>query len=171
MRFGCPADSRTPAPPGADPTENISYVGAQDGYAYAIKASVSAGTAQQVWKTSTQLGTTLQGGTAVWLQTLGSFQGGFTNSDVVFVGTSNTGNTSSNKVYALRADTGATVCFVIGDSAPYGVYVPVVPWLGALAEAAGFHAWRFEETRQRNIKWKNRKHRVPLKEGRLWVEG
>jgi DNA methylase len=74
---------------------------------------------------------------------------------------------------ALRrvCESGAKVCFVIGDSAPYGVYVPVVPWLGALAEAAGFHAWRFEETRQRNIKWKNRKHRVPLKEGRLWVEG
>ncbi len=31
---------------------------------------------------------------------------------------------------ALRRVTtrGASVCFVIGDSAPYGVYVPVVPW-------------------------------------------
>jgi hypothetical protein len=65
----------------------------------------------------------------------------------------------------------ATVCFVVGDSAPYGVYVPVVPWLGELAKAAGFGAWRFEKTRSRNIKWKNRKHRVPLQEGRLWVEG
>ncbi len=66
---------------------------------------------------------------------------------------------------------GATVCFVIGDSAPYGVYVPVIPWLGALAQSAGFGAYRFEKTRERNIKWKNRKHRVPLQEGRLWVEG
>ncbi len=74
---------------------------------------------------------------------------------------------------ALRrvCSAGATVCFVIGDSAPYGVYVPAVPWLGALAEAAGFAAWRFEKTRERNTKWKNRKHRVPLQEGRLWVEG
>ncbi|MBN1942780.1 MAG: DNA modification methylase [Phycisphaerae bacterium] len=63
------------------------------------------------------------------------------------------------------------VCFVIGDSAPYGVYVPVIPWLGALATAAGFLSWRFEKTRDRNIKWKNRKHRVPLQEGRLWIEG
>jgi hypothetical protein len=63
------------------------------------------------------------------------------------------------------------VCFVIGDSAPYGVYVPVVPWLERLAAAAGFGAARFERTRDRNIKWKNRKHRVPLQEGRLWVEG
>lgn len=63
------------------------------------------------------------------------------------------------------------VCFVIGDSAPYGVYVPVMEWLGELAVAAGFHNFTFEQTRERNIKWKNRKHRVPLCEGRLWVEG
>ena len=65
----------------------------------------------------------------------------------------------------------ADVCFVIGDSTPYGVYVPVIPWLGSLAEAAGFKSHRFERTRDRNVKWKNRKHRVPLQEGRLWVEG
>lgn len=63
------------------------------------------------------------------------------------------------------------VCFVIGDSAPYGVYVPVVQWLSKLAEAAGFHGCQFEKTRDRNVKWKTRKHRVPLLEGRLWVEG
>lgn len=64
----------------------------------------------------------------------------------------------------------AKVCFVIGDSAPYGVYTPVIPWMGALATAAGFSKWSFEKTRDRNVKWKNRKHRVPLQEGRLWVE-
>lgn len=66
---------------------------------------------------------------------------------------------------------GALVCFVIGDSAPYGIYVPVDRWLGTLAVAAGFRSFTFEKTRDRNIKWKNRKHRVPLHEGRLWVEG
>lgn len=63
------------------------------------------------------------------------------------------------------------VCFVIGDSAPYGIYVPVMEWLGRLALAAGFSAFEFEKTRDRNVKWKNRKHRVPLCEGRLWVQG
>ena len=63
------------------------------------------------------------------------------------------------------------VCFVIGDSAPYGVYIPVVDWLSRLARAAGFETCTFEKTRDRNTKWKNRKHRVPLCEGRLWVEG
>ncbi|MBO5209655.1 MAG: hypothetical protein J6B68_09980 [Lachnospiraceae bacterium] len=63
------------------------------------------------------------------------------------------------------------VCFVIGDSAPYGVYVPVDEWLGKLAVNAGFKEYWFEKTRDRNVKWKNRKHTVPLKEGRLWVRG
>ncbi len=66
---------------------------------------------------------------------------------------------------------GATVCFVIGDSAPYGIYVPVDEWLGRLAISAGFKNYYFEKTRDRNTKWKNRKHTVPLKEGRLWIEG
>lgn len=75
--------------------------------------------------------------------------------------------------HALRSvcTSPSRVCFVIGDSAPYGVYVPVVPWLGTLAMSAGFKLYTFEKTRDRNIKWKNRKHRVPLQEGHLWVEG
>ena len=74
---------------------------------------------------------------------------------------------------ALRAQTrtGATVCFIIGDSAPYGVYVPVDKWLGELAISAGFLSHRFERIRDRNVKWRNRKHTVPLQEGRLWVNG
>ena len=69
----------------------------------------------------------------------------------------------------LCAD-GGRVCFVVGDSAPYGIHVPVERWLGELAIAAGFRSWAFEKIRDRNIKWKNRKHRVPLVEGNLWVE-
>lgn len=63
------------------------------------------------------------------------------------------------------------VCFVIGDSAPYGVHVPAEAWMGRLAVASGFHSFSFVKIRDRNTKWKNRKHRVPLHEGRLWVEG
>ena len=65
----------------------------------------------------------------------------------------------------------SNVCFVIGDSAPYGVYVPTIDWLSKLALAAGFHSSSFIKTRDRNVKWKNRKHRVPLCEGQLWVKG
>jgi 16S rRNA G966 N2-methylase RsmD len=66
---------------------------------------------------------------------------------------------------------GCTVYFVVGDSAPYGVYVPADNWLGKLAIAAGFDSYSYEKLRDRNIKWKNRKHRVPLQEGRLWIKG
>jgi hypothetical protein len=61
------------------------------------------------------------------------------------------------------------MCFVIGDSAPYGIHVPVEKWLGRLALSAGFSDYNFEKLRDRNIKWKNRKHNVPLQEGRLWI--
>ncbi len=61
------------------------------------------------------------------------------------------------------------MCFVIGDSAPYGIYVPVDEWFGKLALASGFSDYHFEKVRDRNVKWKNRKHRVPLKEGYLWI--
>ena len=61
------------------------------------------------------------------------------------------------------------MCFVIGDSAPYGVYVPVDRWLGELALSAGFGSYSFEKLRDRNVKWKNRKHTIPLHEGRLWI--
>ena len=66
---------------------------------------------------------------------------------------------------------GGKVCLVIGDSAPYGVYVPVDKWLGDLALAYGFKSYRFDKERDRNVKWKNRTHTVPLKEGYLWIEG
>lgn len=66
---------------------------------------------------------------------------------------------------------GSKMCFVIGDSAPYGIYMPVDEWLARLALAAGFESWEFEKLRDRNVKWKNRKHRVPLKEGHLWIKG
>lgn len=75
--------------------------------------------------------------------------------------------------YALRGAcrAGSRMCFVIGDSAPYGIYVPVEDFMGKLAVASGFSKYSFEKIRDRNVKWKNRKHRVPLKEGRLWIEG
>ena len=66
---------------------------------------------------------------------------------------------------------GGQALFVVGDSAPYGVYTPVDELHGELAIAAGFESYKFTKTRDRNIKWKNRKHRVPLKEGVLEVLG
>jgi hypothetical protein len=66
---------------------------------------------------------------------------------------------------------GGRMCWVIGDSAPYGIHCPIEKWTAELAMAAGFRSHHFDKLRDRNIKWKNRKHRVPLKEGLLWIEG
>ena len=79
----------------------------------------------------------------------------------------------ANVFVSLRAHVkkGGTVFFMVGDSAPYGVYVPSDEWLGRLAIAAGFKSYEFQKIRDRNIKWKNRKHRVPLKEGVLRIQG
>lgn len=78
-----------------------------------------------------------------------------------------------NVFHSLRklSKEGVRMCFVIGDSAPYGIYLAVDKWLGELALSAGFNSYSFEKIRDRNIKWKNRKHTVPLHEGRLWIEG
>lgn len=67
--------------------------------------------------------------------------------------------------------TGSEICFVVGDSAPYGVHVPTERWLGELAIQEGFRSYSFEKIRDRNVKWKNRKHNFPLQEGFLWVHG
>src|SRR5206468_1359743 len=94
---------------------NIAYVSSQDGFLYAVNTATGA----QVWKgclnpltTCDPLGTTLQGGPGVWIQELKplTFTGGVT-SDVVFVGTSNTGtgSTTNNSIYALNGATGAIV--------------------------------------------------------------
>jgi hypothetical protein len=44
---------------------------------------------------------------------------------------------------ALRRVTSkdSLACFVVGDSAPYGIHVPVDKWLGELAVAAGFTSY------------------------------
>lgn len=73
-----------------------------------------------------------------------------------------------NSLYRVTSDN-CKMCFVIGDSAPYGIYIPVDEWLAKLAQASGFNDYSFEKLRDRNTKWKNRKHSVPLKEGRLWI--
>ncbi len=64
---------------------------------------------------------------------------------------------------------GCKVCFVVGDSAPYGIYVPVDKWIGEIALAFGFKSFKFDKIRDRNVKWKNRKHKVLLHEGNLWI--
>jgi hypothetical protein len=55
---------------------------------------------------------------------------------------------------------------ILGDSAPYGVYIPTDRYLGELGLAVGFAKYEVEELRTRGGKWKNnpQRHDVALKE-------
>jgi putative pyrroloquinoline-quinone-binding quinoprotein len=88
-----PAAFRTPAS-----TENITIASAQDGYVYAVDT----GTGAQVWK-SPLLGTKIQAGPTIWLQALKTLTICNHAVDMVIVATANTGDTTTNKVYALNA--------------------------------------------------------------------
>lgn len=57
--------------------------------------------------------------------------------------------------------------FIIGDSAPYGVYIPTDDILGEMAITLGFSRYHVVKLRDRNIRWNNRKHQVPLRESAL----
>lgn len=58
---------------------------------------------------------------------------------------------------------------VLGDSAPYGVYIPTEEYLGEIGLAVGFGGYRIRELRERGGKWGNnpQRHKVMLKESLL----
>lgn len=63
-----------------------------------------------------------------------------------------------------------SLCFItIGDSAPYGVYVPTDEILGKLAVEIGFSKYSLETLRTRGRKWLNltHRHKVTLRESLL----
>jgi DNA modification methylase len=69
---------------------------------------------------------------------------------------------------------GARFLLVLGDSAPYGVYVPTGVYIAEIAcgEGIGFSSYQIEELRKRGKKWKDnpQRHKVPLREGLVILE-
>lgn len=63
----------------------------------------------------------------------------------------------------------AEFVLVLGDSAPYGVYIPTEEYLGKLGLAVGFKDYRVFKIRERGGKWKHnsQRHKVMLKESLL----
>jgi DNA modification methylase len=55
---------------------------------------------------------------------------------------------------------------ILGDSAPYGVYIPTHTYLGEIAKAVGFSDYKVEQLRTRGQKWKDnpQRHKVALQE-------
>lgn len=61
---------------------------------------------------------------------------------------------------------GSSFLLILGDSAPYGIYIPTDIYLGEIGRAIGFARYEVEELRTRGGKWKDnpQRHDVPLKE-------
>lgn len=48
---------------------------------------------------------------------------------------------------------------ILGDSAPYGVFIPTTKFLGDVAKSVGFEDYTIKKIRSRGHKWKNLAHR------------
>jgi len=66
----------------------------------------------------------------------------------------------------------ASFMLILGDSAPYGVYIPTEEYLGRLAMAIGFRGYHVQKLRERGRKWAHnpQRHKVMLKEGILVLQ-
>ena len=63
---------------------------------------------------------------------------------------------------------GSRAYLILGDSAPYGAYIPTTQFLGEIAVSAGFSEYRIDKIRSRGHKWKIKtRHNVELSENIL----
>lgn len=64
---------------------------------------------------------------------------------------------------------GAKAYLILGDSAPYGVYIPTTQILGQMATSTGFHNYLIYKIRTRGTKWKSlsNRHNIELSENIL----
>lgn len=67
--------------------------------------------------------------------------------------------------------TGSKAYLILGDSAPYGVYIPTTQYLGEIAQSIGFSDYQIYKIRDRGHKWKIKtRHNVGLSENLLVLE-
>lgn len=64
---------------------------------------------------------------------------------------------------------GSKAYLILGDSAPYGVYIPTTQYLGEIAQSVGFGDFEIYKIRERGNKWKSlsNRHSVNLSENIL----
>lgn len=63
---------------------------------------------------------------------------------------------------------GSKAYLILGDSAPYGVYIPTTQYLGEIALSAGFKDYQIYKIRDRGHKWKIKtRHNINLSENIL----
>lgn len=65
---------------------------------------------------------------------------------------------------------GSKAYLILGDSAPYGAYIPTTQFLGEIAVSTGFMEYRIDKIRSRGHKWKIKtRHNVDLSENLLTI--
>ena len=64
---------------------------------------------------------------------------------------------------------GSKAYLILGDSAPYGVYIPTTQYLGEIAQSVGFGDYKIYKIRERGHKWEtlSNRHNVELSENIL----
>lgn len=64
---------------------------------------------------------------------------------------------------------GSKAYLILGDSAPYGIYIPTTQYLGEIAQSVGFGEYEIIKIRERGNKWKSlsRRHNIDLSENIL----
>lgn len=64
---------------------------------------------------------------------------------------------------------GSKAYLILGDSAPYGIYIPTTQYLGEIAQSVGFGDYQIIKIRERGNKWKSlsRRHNIDLSENIL----
>lgn len=67
---------------------------------------------------------------------------------------------------------GSKAYLILGDSAPYGIYIPTTELLGRIAYSVGFNKYHIYKIRTRGTKWKSLKyrHNIELSENVLVLE-
>lgn len=67
---------------------------------------------------------------------------------------------------------GSKAYLILGDSAPYGVYVPTTEILGEISKSVGFNNYEIHKIRSRGTKWKSLKnrHSIELSENVLVLQ-
>lgn len=98
-------------------------------------------------------------------------KGGKKSYDLMVAGYFNDMLLAIKQVYRVLKPS-AHFVLVLGDSAPYGVYIPTDEYLGRLAIALGFRHYKVRVLRERGGKWKHnpQRHKVILREGILTLE-
>ena len=65
---------------------------------------------------------------------------------------------------------GSKAYLILGDSAPYGTYIPTTQFLGDIALSVGFSEYRIDKIRSRGHRWKIKtRHNIELSENLLQV--